>query len=55
MSHRNEFQTDRIQLRRLDSRDADAVWRLHEWAMRATGNDPSDIPGTSDLNNIETR
>ncbi len=23
--------------------------------MRATGNDPSDIPGTSDLNNIETR
>ena len=47
--------TDPIQFRSYDGRDADAVWRLHEWAIRATGNDPSDIPGTSDLQNIETR
>ena len=47
--------TDSIQFRSYDDRDADAVWRLHEWAMRATGNDPSDIPGTSDLQNIGTR
>ncbi|KAA9406492.1 GNAT family N-acetyltransferase [Haloarcula hispanica] len=47
--------TNSIQLRSYDDRDADAVWCLHEWAMRATGNDPSDIPGTSDLQNIETR
>ncbi|EMA18916.1 GNAT family N-acetyltransferase [Haloarcula argentinensis] len=47
--------TDQIQFRSYDDRDADAVWRLHEWAIRATGNDPSDIPGTSDLENIETR
>jgi ribosomal protein S18 acetylase RimI-like enzyme len=47
--------TDPIQFRSYDDRDADAVWCLHEWAMRATGNDPSDIPGTSDLQNVETR
>jgi len=47
--------SDPIQFRSYDDRDADAVWRLHEWAMRAIGNDPSDIPGTSDLKNIGTR
>ena len=46
---------DPIQFRSYDERDADAVWRLHECAIRATGNDPSDIPGTSDLQNIGTQ
>lgn len=47
--------TDPIQFRSYDDRDADAVWRLHERAMRATGTDPSDIPGTSDLRDIGLR
>ena len=33
--------------------DETAVWRLHEWAMRDTGVDPSVIPGTDDLRSIE--
>ncbi|GCF14887.1 hypothetical protein Harman_28220 [Haloarcula mannanilytica] len=47
--------TDPIQFRPYDDRDADAVWALHEWAIRETGNDPSDIPGTADLENVEGR
>jgi len=47
--------SDPIQFRSYDDRDADAVWKLHERAIRATGNNPSDIPGTSDLKNIGTR
>jgi GNAT superfamily N-acetyltransferase len=47
--------TDPIQFRAYDDRDADAVWTLHEWAIRATGNDPSDIPGTADLRNVKSR
>ncbi|WP_276270868.1 GNAT family N-acetyltransferase [Haloarcula litorea] len=42
-----------LHLRRYDDRDADAVWALHEWAMRAAGTDPSDIPGTEDLRDVE--
>lgn len=47
--------TEQIKFRPYSDRDADAVWDLHEWAMRATGNDPSDIPGTADLRRIESR
>jgi ribosomal protein S18 acetylase RimI-like enzyme len=47
--------TDPIQFRRYDARDGDAVWTLHEWAIRETGNDPSDIPGTADLKHVESR
>jgi ribosomal protein S18 acetylase RimI-like enzyme len=41
-----------LRLRRYDPRDADAVWTLHEWAMRDAGTDPSDIPGTGDLRDV---
>jgi len=43
-----------LRLRRYDPRDSDAVWQLHERAMRAAGTDPSDIPGTDDLRTIES-
>jgi len=43
-----------FRLRRYDPRDADAVWRLHERAMRAAGTDPADIPGTEDLRSVES-
>mgnify|MGYP000232196520 CR=1 FL=1 len=43
-----------FRLRRYDPRDSDAVWQLHERAMRAAGTDPSDIPGTDDLRTIES-
>ncbi len=43
-----------LHLREYDPRDSDAVWRLHEWAMREAGTDPTDIPGTEDLQNIES-
>jgi GNAT superfamily N-acetyltransferase len=43
------------QFRCYDERDADAVWDLHEWAMRASGTDPSDIPGTDDLRDVTGR
>jgi GNAT superfamily N-acetyltransferase len=42
-----------LTLRRYDTRDADAVWDLHEWAMRTAGTDPADVPGTDDLRRIE--
>lgn len=44
--------SDALRLRRYDPRDADAVWTLHEWAMREAGVDPSDIPGTEDLRDV---
>lgn len=40
--------------RRYDARDQEAVLALHEWAMAAAGTDPEDIPGTDDLQAIET-
>ena len=43
-----------IRLRTYDPRDEQAVWTLHEWAMRDTGVDPADIPGTDDLRAIES-
>ncbi|MBX0297191.1 GNAT family N-acetyltransferase [Haloarcula nitratireducens] len=46
---------DAVRFRRYDPRDADAVWTLHEWAMRETGTDPAEIPGTEDLRDVEGR
>ncbi|MFB6191904.1 MAG: GNAT family N-acetyltransferase [Haloarculaceae archaeon] len=40
-------------IRRYDPRDAEAVWRLHELAFRDLPTDPSDIPGTDDLRDVE--
>ena len=42
-----------LSLREYDSRDADAVWRLHELAFEDLETDPDDIPGTDDLRNVE--
>ena len=44
-----------VQFRRYGSEDAEAVWDLHEWAMRAAGTEPADIPGTDDLSDIDGR
>ncbi|PSQ17782.1 N-acetyltransferase [Halobacteriales archaeon QS_8_69_73] len=38
-----------LSLRKYDRRDADAVWQLHELALRDTGTDPADVPGTGAL------
>jgi len=43
-----------LSLRAYDPRDEAAVWALHEWAMRDTGVDPADVPGTDDLRSIES-
>lgn len=43
-----------MHLRSYESRDEAAVWTLHEWALRETGVDPADVPGTDDLRAIET-
>jgi ribosomal protein S18 acetylase RimI-like enzyme len=42
-----------LALRDYDPRDADAVWALHEWALRDAGTDPGDVPGTDDLRDVE--
>jgi len=42
-----------LRVRSYDDRDCDAVWELHEWAMGHTDTDPSDIPGTEDLDDVE--
>ncbi|MFB6111914.1 MAG: GNAT family N-acetyltransferase [Halobacteriaceae archaeon] len=42
-----------LSFRRYQPPDAEAVWTLHERAMAAAGTDPSDIPGTDDLQRIE--
>jgi len=42
-------------LRQYDPRDESAVWTLHEWAMRAAGTDPDDVPGSDDLRHVEER
>lgn len=41
-----------VRLRPYDPRDAEAVWTLHEWALRDAGVDPSDVPGTEDLRDV---
>jgi GNAT superfamily N-acetyltransferase len=42
-----------ISFRQYDPRDQSPVLDLHEWAMRAAGTDPADVPGTDDLESIE--
>lgn len=42
-----------VLFRRYDPRDSEAILELHEWAMREAGTDPTDIPGTEDLREIE--
>lgn len=41
-----------LTLRPYEDGDADAVWTLHEWAMRESGTDPTDIPATGDLRSV---
>ena len=41
-----------LELRRYDPRDADAVAELDDWAMRAAGTDPADIPGHGDTEHV---
>ncbi|ERG88607.1 MAG: acetyltransferase [halophilic archaeon J07HX5] len=41
------------EFRRYQPADADAVWQLHEWALRDAGTDPTDLPGVDDLRTIE--
>lgn len=43
-----------LSLRAYDTRDDAAIWTLHEWAIQETGVNPADIPGTEDLQNVET-
>ena len=45
--------TERPQFRRYEPADADAVWELHDRALRDAGTDPADVPGTEDLRRIE--
>lgn len=41
-----------LTFRGYDPRDADAVVTLDDWAMRAAGTDPTDIPGHGDIERI---
>lgn len=41
------------EFRRYQPADADAVWQLHEWALRDAGTDPADLPGVDDLRRVE--
>lgn len=41
-----------LTFRGYDPRDADAVVALDDWAMRAAGTDPTDIPGHGDIERI---
>lgn len=43
-----------LRFRSYEPPDDDAIWELHQWAMRETGVVPSDIPGTDDLRSIQT-
>jgi GNAT superfamily N-acetyltransferase len=45
---------DELRFRRYDPRDGEAVLELHEWAMREAGTDPADVPGTEDLDAVES-
>lgn len=38
-----------LNFRRYRPADADAVWHLHEWALKKAGTDPADLPGVEDL------
>ena len=54
MTDRNADGSPPLSLREYDRRDADAVWQLHELALRDAGTDPADVPGTDDLRDVET-
>jgi GNAT superfamily N-acetyltransferase len=43
-----------LTFRRYDPRDSEGIVALHEWAMRDAGADPADIPGTEDLETVES-
>ena len=45
---------EELRFRRYDPRDNEAIVELHEWAMRDAGADPADIPGTEDLDAVES-
>lgn len=45
---------EKLRFRRYDPRDSEAIVELHEWAMRDAGADPADIPGTEDLESVES-
>lgn len=45
--------TDPLAFRSYRPADADAVWRLHEWALEDAGTDPTDLPGVDDLETVE--
>lgn len=43
-----------VSIRRYRTTDAEAVKHLHRVALRDVGTDPADVPGTEDLDDIET-
>jgi len=44
--------TGRLQFRRYEAADADALLALDEWALRDAGTDPADVPGSEDLGSV---
>ena len=44
----------RLTFRSYEPPDDDAIWELHRWAMRETGVDPDDVPGTDDLRSVRS-
>ena len=48
------MESNELSLRTYDTRDDAAIWALHEWAIRETGVNPADVPGTADLRTVET-
>lgn len=50
----NSVDPSELSLRSYDTRDDAAIWALHEWAIRETGVNPADVPGTADLRTVET-
>lgn len=46
--------SQRLTFRSYEPPDDDAIWELHRWAMRETGVDPDDVPGTDDLRSVRS-
>lgn len=46
--------SQRLTFRSYEPADDDAIWELHRWAMRETGVDPDDVPGTDDLRSVRS-
>jgi len=40
-------------LRRYEPRDRDAIWHLHRTALAEAGTDPTDVPDTDDLRDVQ--